>query len=138
MRYFSRDFTCDFYGITGSYRLRRISSIRSSCDFERTFNGLILINRTEAARRSHGHRTISVQPSRSFSKLSTDIVRSPYEARTASVQRLYDFFGQHFHQKSEVCYTIIARRPYDASTICLRPTGLQFLKVCITFYFTKS
>ena len=106
--------------------------------FERTLNGLILINRTEAVRRLHGHRTISVQSSRSLRKLSTEIVRSPYGFRAETVR----FFGQHFHRKSEVCYTIIARRPCDARAGIVQCPydmstgyGLTIFKNCITFLY---
>ena len=98
MRYFSRDFPCDFSGIAGSYRLRRISSKRSSCNFERTFNGLILINRTEAASRSHDFS--SVQSSRSYSKLS-------FFYKIAEATEPVKFYDN----RKAVATT--ARRPYD-------------------------
>ena len=96
MRYFSRDFPCDFSGIAGSHRLRRISSIRSSCDFERTFNGLILINRTESARRSHDFCAVVVKLQQAF-----------FFYKIAEATESMKFY----HNRTAVATA--ARRPYD-------------------------
>ena len=98
MRYFSRDFPCDFSGIAGSHRLRRISSIRSSCDFERTFNGLILINRTEAARRSHDFCAVVVKLQQAFLSFFYKI------AEVTEPVKFYD---------NRTAVATAARRPYD-------------------------
>ena len=114
---FVLDFPYDFLGIAGIYGLRRkcLHSLRSSCDF-RTYVQWTDLDKSyggcaEIALTSH----VSVQSSRSFSKLFTEIIRSSYGTRTSTMQRLYDC-TQHFHRKLEVCYTIVAWRPCDART----------------------
>ena len=60
------------------------------------------------------------------------------------MRRPYDFFGQHFHRKLEVCYTNIVRRPCDARTAPVRCPydmstgyGLTIFKSLYNFLFYK-